>query len=384
MKLTMSAKSLSAGLKAVTPAVATRSGLPILSGVRLEASEDGLAIEATDLELTARRTVSDVATQTGGVVVVPAKALAKAAASMSEPEVELESTPNEERATLHVRAGTRTLTLQGWAGEDWPAIPRLSEIATVASVDAAAAAEALTRAAACASDDEARPVLGAVALFFGEDPPCVDVVATDSYRLGAVRVPLASAPRVPESPLLVPARACRVLARQLKGIRGALEIRALQAPAERGLGTDYVGFAVAEGSWTIRQVDGEFPNWRQVMPEPTGGLLEFDPDELASALRAATSVRGAVGAPVRLTLGDACSLAVREPDLGEMREVLPGASFVPNGELPIQVAFNPGYLADAVAFCGADRGRMWVRDGLKPVLFEGPDRRHALMPVRIP
>ena len=151
---------------------------------------------------------------------------------MSEPEIELESTPNEERANLHVRAGTRTLTLQGWTGEDWPAIPRVSEIALVASVDAAAA-EALARAAVCASDDEARPVLGAVALFFGQDPPCVEVVATDSYRLGAVRLALASAPRVPESPLLVPARACRVLARQLKGARGVLEIRALQAPAER-------------------------------------------------------------------------------------------------------------------------------------------------------
>jgi DNA polymerase-3 subunit beta len=222
-----------------------------------------------------------------------------------------------------------------------------------------------------------------VALFFGEDPPLVEVVATDSYRLGAVRLALASAPRVPESPLLVPARACRVLARQLKGIRGALEIRALQAPAERGPGADHVGFA-AETNWTVRKVDGEFPNWRQVMPEPTGGLFEFDPGELASALRGATSVRGSVGAPVRLTLDDTCSLTVREPDLGEMREVLPGASFVPNGAGPIQVAFNPGYLADALAFCGADRGRMWVRDGLKPVLFEGPDRRHALMPVRIP
>jgi hypothetical protein len=48
------------------------------------------------------------------------------------------------------------------------------------------------------------------------------------------------------------------------------------------------------------------------------------------------------------------------------------------------IAFNPEYLADAIRFCGAERGRMWVRDGLKPVLFEGPDRRYALMPIRLP
>ncbi len=384
MKLTIPATPLAAGLKSVTRAVATRSGLPILSGVRLEASKVGLAIEATDLELTARRIITDVAIETAGVAVVSAKALAKAVATMTGSEIELESAPNDGRPSLDVRSGTRTLTLQGWAEEEWPASPRLSEIEAVASVDASAAADALGRAAVCASNDQARPVLGAVALFFGEDPPCVEFVATDSYRLGAVRVPLASVPRVPGSPLLVPARACRLLARQLKSVPGVLEIRASQAPAEKEPGADQVGFVVAGANWTVRQIDGEFPNWRQVVPEPTGGLLEFDPGELASALRASTSLRGTTGAPVRLCLGDGCSLTVREADLGEMHEVLPGASYSLDGTGPIQVAFNPGYLAAAVAFCGADRGRMWVRDALKPVLFEGPERRHALMPVRIP
>ncbi len=385
MKLTLSAKSFTAVMKAVLPAIATRPGLPILSGVRLEASEEGLVIEATDLELAVRRVVHDgVAVDATGSVVVPAKALAKAVAAMAEPEIALESALNDGRANLDVRAGTRTVTLQGWATEDWPAIPPVAEIAPIASVGASAAADAFERAALCASDDDTRPVLTGVALFFEEDPPSLQAVATDSYRLGVVRIPLASPPRVPENPPLVPARACRVLAKQLKGIRGPVEIRALDAPGEEGSRAPRIAFALSDADWTVRTVEGEFPNWRQVVPEPQGGLLEFDSEELASALRAAASVRSTKGAPVRLILDRTCSLNVKEHELGEMRETLTGSSFSPNGVGPTEVVLNPDYLADAIRFCGAERGRMWVRDALKAVLFDSPDRRYALMPVRIP
>ena len=120
------------------------------------------------------------------------------------------------------------------------------------------------------------------------------------------------------------------------------------------------------------------------MPESDGGSFEFEPEELTSAVRAADSVRSTAGAPVRLTLDRTCSLALREPDLGEMREQLAEATFTPNGAGAVEVAFNPDYLADAIRFCGVERGRMWVRDALKPVLFEGPERRYVLMPIRMP
>ena len=111
------------------------------------------------------------------------------------------------------------------------------------------------------------------------------------------------------------------------------------------------------------------------MPGLEGGSFEFDPQ----GARYGPSSRGVGplhnGAPVRLTLDRTCSLALNDPDLGDMRETLAEATFSPNGAGAMEVAFNPDYLADAIRFCGAERGRMWVRDGLKPVLFEGPDRR---------
>jgi DNA polymerase-3 subunit beta len=383
MKLMVSAKPFTAELKSVLPAIATRSGLPMLSGVRLEVSEGEVSIEATDLELTARRAVRGAVTVDGaGSVVVPAKALVKAVAAMGESEIVLES--SDGRASLDVRAGTRTVTLQGWPIDDWPAVPRLAAIDPIASIDASAVVDAFERVALCASDDEARPVLTCVAMFFREDPPSLEVVATDSYRLGVARMPLEAGFRVSDGPLLVPARGIRLLARQLKRAEGAVQVRALEASGGDPARASRIAFSVPDAEWTVRTVEGEFPNWKQVVPEPGGGSFEFDPGELGSALRAATSVRSTKGAPIRLTLDRTCSLALKDPDVGEMREALTEAKFSPNGAGAMEVAFNPEYLTDAIRFCGAERGRMWVRDGLKPALFEGPERRYVLMPIRLP
>ena len=385
MKLMVSAKPFTAELKSVLPATATRSGLPMLSGVRLEASETGVAIEATDLELTARRVVrGDVTVDGAGSVVVPAKALVKAVAAMSEPEIVLESHSSDGRVALDVRAGSRTVTLQGWPTDDWPAVPQVAVIDPIASIDASAATDAFERVALCASNDESRPVLTCVALFFEEDPPALEVVSTDSYRLGIARLSLEAGFRVSDGPLLVPARGIRLLAKHLKGSEGAVQVRAMEASGGEPSRASRIAFSVPDAEWTVRTVEGEFPNWKQVVPEPEGGSFEFDPEELGTALRAATSVRSTNGAPVRLTLDRTCSLALEERELGEMREALTEARFSPNGAGAMEVAFNPDYLADAIRFCGAERGRMWVRDGLKAVLFEGPDRRYALMPIRLP
>ncbi len=143
MKLTLSAKPFAALLKAVLPAVATRPGLPILSGVRLEASEGGLIIEATDLELTVRRVLRDgVEVHAARSVVVPAKALAKAVLAMPDSKIELASVPTDGRADLDVRAGTPTVTLQAWATEDWPSVSAAEAIDPIGSIDASAAADA--------------------------------------------------------------------------------------------------------------------------------------------------------------------------------------------------------------------------------------------------
>jgi DNA polymerase-3 subunit beta len=379
MQFNVSKKALTAALKAVLPAVPTRPGLPVLAGVRIDAGGNLLSLKATDLELAVEEFVAkEVSVERPGAAVVPAKTLVKALQAMTEDEVTVESEEGEGRPRLDVRAGNRTVTLDAYPADDWPEFPSLTETTSVATADAPALADALERAALCASTDETRPILTAVALSFAEETASLEVVATDSYRLGLVRVRLVAPPVPPERPLLVPARVAKALAKRLKGER---EVRILTEPL--GDGGSRVAFSFGKADWWVRTVEGEFPNWRQVMPEPEGGCLEFDASELDSALKAAAAIRGSGAAPVRLELDRACALTLTEPDLGTVREELAEARFSPDGVGPLEVAFNPEYLRDGLRFLGEERGRLWVRDGLKPALFEGSERRYAVMPVRI-
>jgi DNA polymerase-3 subunit beta len=380
MRFTVSKKHLISALKAVTPAVPTRPGLPALACVRIDASGNLLSLKATDLELAIEEFVAtEQAVERPGAALVPAKMLAKALQAMGADEVTLEATSDPDRPRLKVSAGARTIALDAYAEGEWPAFPSHERSARVADVEASALRDALERAAVCASTDEARPILTAVALFIEKGSPMLQVVATDSYRLGVVEVPLAGEPDAPERPMLVPASVAKALARRLKGERGRVTILRDEDPGGRD---QRAVFSFARTDWWVRTIEGEFPNWHQVMPEAEGGRLDADAKELESALKAASTVRGGDSAPVQLSLDATCTLRLDEPDVGRLTEELDGARFSPDGVGPLDVAYNPEYLLDGVRFVGTERIRMWVRDGLKPALIEARGRRYAVMPVR--
>jgi DNA polymerase-3 subunit beta len=272
------------------------------------------------------------------------------------------------------------VTLEGFPAEDWPRIAALDDTTLVARVRAGVLADAFGRVAICASTDGARPVLTSVAMFLDAKTSTMEVVATDSYRLGAVTIrPEVLDASVP-SALLIPARAAVILAKQLRHQRGTVEIR-IGAASEGTIPA--IRFSFGDAVWSVRPIEGEFPNWRQLLPEfGTGASCEFDSAELASALKAMAAVRQN-GSPVRLSLGERSSLVLAERDLGEVTEELAGARFNPDGVGALQIAFNPELLSGALRFCGGDRVRVWLRDGLKPALFGEPEARYLLMPVRI-
>jgi DNA polymerase-3 subunit beta len=372
MKVTIPIKALSAALKIVAPAVARRSTLPILGGVMIEASGSQIVFEATDLEASARATVKDeVNVLEKGCVVLPSKALVKAVSTMKGEEAELLADEGSHRATL--RCGSRVVTLDGFDPADWPRTDMTNDV-PVASIDAGVLAHALNRVALCASDDEARPALTSIALF--RNGGSIQAVATDSYRMGVVEIPV-DEPKSDAFPLLVPARVAKVLAKQLKGRRSTVQIRIRESSTSRA-----IAFSFENAVWTTRLVEGEFPNWQQLMPGFEGASCDFGSAELTSVLKTMAAVRSN-GTPVRMSLGDRCSIRLSEQNSGDVTEELTDAHFTADGVGPIEVAFNLDYLADALRFCGGDRVRIFVRDGLKPALLGTPDARYLLMPVRM-
>lgn len=379
MKITVAQKQLAAAVKAVVPAAAKRTTLPILAGVHLDASHSGLALETTDLELSVRHDVDNAQVIDPGSLVVPAKAFAKAVSTMPGDELSLEAEAGD-RPKLTIRSGSRTVTLECYPAEDFPRIDASGDTTLIARVPAPRLGYAFARVATCASTDEARPVLTSVAMFLDAKDNTMEVVATDSYRLGAVTVRPELLDVSAPSPLLIPARAAVILAKQMRRRRGTVEIRT--GASKEGV-TSPIRFSFGDAAWSMRPIEGEFPNWRQLLPEfGTGASCKFDSTELASALKAMTAVRQN-GSPVRLSLGERSTLSLAERDLGEVTEELAGAQFTPDGVGALDVAFNPELLAGALQFCGGERVHVWLRDGLKPALFGEPEARYLLMPVRV-
>lgn len=342
----------------------------MLACFRLEASTSTLTIEATDLETMTRRHVGDVKVTQGGSLLVPAKALCKVMESATEDEASLEA---QDGRTV-VRLGARSIMLEALASEEWPTFGSGTREDPHVLVAAEVFGEALARASLCASKDEVRPVLTSVMLHLERGSSRLQVVASDSFRLGALDVPLWGPSPVSDL-ILLPARAARIAAMQMKKGSGIVGMRLHE-------GTDNVTFDHAATSWTMRRIQGDFPNWREIIPTRADATASLDAAEIASALKTIAAVRRVSDTPVRMRFGPRCSLALVEQGGTQVSEALARTS-LRSGDGEIEVAFNPEYLADALRFVGSERVEVQLQDGIKASVFGTPERCYVLMPVRI-
>ncbi len=178
MKFRCDRDALSEALQTVQRGVSSRPGIPALTGVLMEATDDGrLTLTTTDLEVSARLSI-EVQVQEAGIALVPARLLGDTVKSLSDAPVEFET----DQSQAHIRCAAYEGTLRLLPAEDFPGLQEPS--GTTITAEAGAFAEAVTQVARAASRDEARPVLTGVLVEVSREG--VVMVATDSYRL-AVR-----------------------------------------------------------------------------------------------------------------------------------------------------------------------------------------------------
>jgi DNA polymerase-3 subunit beta len=251
--------------------------------------------------------------------------------------------------------------------EDFPVVGEPA--GTAVKVDAPSFGEGVGQVARAASREEARPILTGVLI--EATPEGITLVATDSYRL-AIRELQASGKG--EARALVPERAIseagRAAAAEEKG-----EVEVI-------LGEAQTTFRVGGLRLTSRLIEGEFPNYRQLIPEPGGSKLVVDRQELLEAVRR-VGLLARDNAPVKLELNAlGARLTSSSPDLGGAVE---GVEASYEGD-ELTVAFNPAYLADGLAGATGERAEIELRDGLKPGLVRGDNEEftYLVMPVRLP
>src|ERR687893_1906919 len=302
MKLSTQRDTLFAQLQTVTRAASTRSAVQALSGVQVQAASRAIELRATDMEIGLRVPLeSDVARE--GAVVLPARLLVDVVRSLPGDSVSLELRSAEQ--DVEIVAGAATFHIRTLRLEDFPPFPEPEGDGRV-QVPGPAFVATIAKVARSASRDETRPVLTGILVSATGDE--LRMVATDSYRLAVKETKL-------ETPLQgpveanVPARALQELTR----IVGQVEAEELAVSVR----TNQVVFEAGGVVLSSRLIDGQFPNYRQLLPESYEHELRLAGGEVTDVVRR-ISLLAQKNAPLRLSFSEGeLRVSARTPDVGE-------------------------------------------------------------------
>jgi DNA polymerase-3 subunit beta len=363
LRLTCSREELVEKLGVVGRAVSMRPSVQILSGISLQAEGGRLALAATDMELSLRSSLEAEVVEEG-TAVVPGRLLVEIARLLPAGAVEIEHKPEESRVA--VTSGSASYSLHTHAVEDFPRLPEVDAAQTF-SVSREVLLETVSRVGRSASRDESRPVLTGVLVRFGEGK--LVMAATDSYRLAVKETALGEA--APELEAIVPARALSELAR-IAGSEDSVDL---------GVHENHVVFRAGDVLLTTRRIDGQFPDYRQLIPEQFEHEITVPRQEILDVVRR-IAVMAQRNLPLRLRFAEGeLTVSVQAQDVGEARESMP-APFT--GE-PLEIGFNAEFLRDGIESVEADEIQLKLISPLRPGLIQSQadDFLYLIMPIRL-
>jgi DNA polymerase III subunit beta len=346
-------------------ATASRGGaLPVLAGIKAELAGGTLTLTGHDLELTIAVDIREgVNGREDGSAVLPARLVSDVVRALPPGAVEVEVDGEQARIT----AGRSEFTLRVFPVDEFP---RLAEPAGEGvTIDAAQLGDALKQVVPAASGDDARPILTGVLVSAEEGG--VRLVATDSYRLAVRDLPgqhlLAEGQSV-----LVPSRALNDLTKVLAGV-GELTLR---------LGERDASFEAGDVRLTTMLIEGDFPNYRGLIPSAHPNRLTVGRDALLEGVRR-VKLLAREATPVRLAMtAEGLDLVAVTQDVGQAHESI-DAKFEGT---ELTVAFNPDYLLQGIEVLPGDEVLVETVDSLKPALVRSPEHDeflYLLMPVRV-
>ena len=340
--------------------------MPILSGLRVNLAGDRLEVTGSDLDLTITSSVT-VGGDTDGRAVIPAKLALEIVRSLEPGAVEVST----EGVEATIRGGRSEFSLHLMPTEEYPQLAESSgdPARDTVTLDATQFAEGLRQVVPAASGDESRPILTGVLL--APEGGGLRLVSTDSYRLAVRDLPGTSVLDEGQS-VLIPSRALNEVARLLAASDSLTLV----------LGERDASFEVGEDRLSTRLIEGEFPNYRGLIPANQPNTLTVGRLALIDALRR-VKLLAREGTPVRMTFtSDGVELVAITQDVGQATEQLDAK--YEGAELT--VAFNPEFLLDGLEVTPGDEVRLETVDSLKPALVrstESPDFLYLLMPVRV-
>lgn len=366
MKLTTKREELVSKLSVISRAVSTRAATQSLSGILVTANSGTISLCATDLEMGLK---TDLAAEVDGEgsILLPGRLFAELSRSLGDPTVEIEL--RESERDVEIRCGGSSFHLRTLPSEDFPRFP--DEEGEPIKIPAAALASTVELVAGAASRDDMRPVLTGVLVTATDSS--MTMVATDSYRL-AVKTTELESPIGGELEANIPARALRELSR-IVASDGVEEVSV-------ALSRNQAVFRAGATVLSTRLIEGQFPNFRQLLPESYEHDVRLPRTELLEVTRRVSQLAQR-NAPLRLSFAPGeLTIAASTPDVGDAEETMPAAF---EGEA-LEIGFNPDFLREGIESVEGDEVLVRLISPLRPGLLQPVDNedfRYLVMPIRL-
>jgi DNA polymerase-3 subunit beta len=351
MKLTITRAQLQEGLVAVAASVPTKTTLPVLANLLLEASREGLRLSGTDLDIAVSTTVPASLDQEGAIT-LPARKLVEIVRELPSNPIRIIAS-GEQRVSIE--CGRSKFRLLGLPREEFPAFPAVKFDGgwRAAAKDLQ---KLISHVAFAASTEESRPILNGV--LWELRPERMRMVATNGHRLARMDVPTTAAGGG-QADLIVPPKALEQI-RRLFGTEEEVEV----ARSE-----NHLGFRSATTQVFTRLIEGPYPNYEQVIPRENDKTATADKAALTAALRRMSIVASDQTHRIRMGFASgSCKLSVQTPDLGEAQEEVTVAY---DGD-PLEIGFNAAYLLEILKYIPTDEVRL---------TFKAPERAATIEPV---
>lgn len=367
MKLTVARGELLDALAVASRGLSSRSTLPILSGILVSASSEGtVTLQATDLEVSVRRTLHLASVEREGTIVVPGKLFTDIVRSLPEAAV----TVSVEGETLSVECMQSSFAVRTLPADDFPKFPEVEPDKTI-SLPSSKMTELVKHVSKAVSRDETRPVLTGILL--SVEGRTAKTVATDSYRL-SVKESIVEDEGLEDIQVVVPGKVMEEVSRL--------------APEEEkitlGVSDNQAVFSFGATEFVARRIEGTFPNYRQLIPKETETTVVVQREEILSAVKR-VSLLAQHNTPLRVAVNvedQTVSLSATTHDVGDASEDL----MAKVEGTDVEIAFNHAFLIDGLMAAEGESVQMNIVSPLKPGVItsaEDDGFLYLLMPVRL-
>ena len=369
MKFSINRTELQNAISIVLKGVSTRSTLPVLSGILVEAAGDKITLHTTDLELSIQYSAPALVEEAGRAV-LPGKLFSEIVKNLPDAAVHVRA--EDEQAFITCDASS--FSIKALNHEDFPGFPEVSTHQQI-EIPFAKFSSMVKRVSRVVSKDESRAILTGVLITY--ESGLLRMVATDSYRLAISETPLPNTPAEGFTAVIAGTFLSEIAS-----------LPKTEAPVSIALAENQIVVRCEDTTFINRRIEGNFPNYKQLLPDSYVTRATIDLDRLVAGVKRA-SLLGSSTSPVRLDLNVASQtvqISAASHDVGSAQETI---TCDIEGE-DVEIAFNYAYILDGLAAAGSDSVYLEVQSSLKPGIFRavregGRDDEYLylVMPVRI-